>query len=84
MTDKDHFIDSRMYLFYTQLQFEAYELISLSYMTSYHRDCNNKGITKTIDHNKGVFILNPLRMKLYLSDLKTQHIPHSEHSPPWL
>jgi len=29
-------------------------------------------------------IYNPLMTKLYLSDLKTQLVPRSEHSLPWL
>jgi hypothetical protein len=73
-----------MYLFYPQLQFEAYELISLPYISSYHRDCHHKGTAKTIDHNLGVFIINPVKTKLCLSDLKTQHVPRSKHSLPRL
>ena len=30
------------------------------------------------------YYINPLSMKLYLSDLKTQFVPRRKHSLPWL
>ena len=41
-------------------------------------------VSKRYKNISNPYIYNPLMTKVYLSDLRTQLVPRSEHSLPWL